>query len=119
MASTTTQRRESRNPADLDDLVAEVELADAGAFVDACRRARAAQAEWAATPAPVRGRAIQQIGRLVEENKEALARLVTREIGKPYAEALGVVQEVIDTCDVFVSEGRRLYGQTVPSDVQR
>ena len=56
----------------------------------------------------------QQIGRLVEANKEALARLVTREIGKPYAESLGEVQEIVDTCDFFLGEGRRLYGQTVP-----
>ena len=65
----------------------------------------------------MRGRAIQQIGRLVEDNKEALARLVTREIGKPYAESLGEVQEIVDTCDFFLSEGRRLYGQTVPSEM--
>jgi aldehyde dehydrogenase (NAD+) len=92
-------------------------MGDAQTFVDACRAAREAQAEWAATPAPVRGRAIQQIGRLVERNKEALARLVTREIGKPYAESLGEVQEIVDTCDFFLSEGRRLYGQTVPSEM--
>jgi aldehyde dehydrogenase (NAD+) len=85
--------------------------------VAACRGAREAQAAWAATPAPVRGGAIREIGRLVEANKEALARLLTREIGKPYAESLGEVQEVIDTCDFFVSEGRRLYGQTVPSEM--
>jgi aldehyde dehydrogenase (NAD+) len=65
----------------------------------------------------VRGRAIQQIGRLVEANKAALARLVTREMGKPYPEALGEVQEIVDTCDFFLSEGRRLYGQTVPSEM--
>ena len=65
-------------------------------------------------PRPVRGRAIQQVGRLVEANKEALARLVTQEIGKPYAESLGEVQEIVDTCDFFLGEGRRLYGQTVP-----
>jgi alpha-ketoglutaric semialdehyde dehydrogenase len=110
-------RVESRNPADLEDVVAEVELADVDTFVAACRAAREAQATWAATPAPVRGRAIQLVGRLVEDNKEALARLLTREIGKPYAESLGEVQEVVDTCDFFVSEGRRLYGQTVPSEM--
>jgi alpha-ketoglutaric semialdehyde dehydrogenase len=112
-----TRSIESRNPANLDDVVAEVELGDASAFVEACRRARDAQRDWAATPAPVRGRAIELVGRLVEDNKEALARLVTREIGKPYAESLGEVQEVIDTCDFFLSEGRRLYGQTVPSEM--
>src|SRR5215211_423714 len=113
----TRRRIESRNPANLADLVAEVELGDPAAFVDACRAARAAQPEWAATPPPVRGRAIQLVGRLVEDNKEALARLLTREIGKPYAESLGEVQEVVDTCDFFLSEGRRMYGQTVPSEM--
>ena len=117
MSVTEARRIESRNPANLEDLVAEVELGDPAAFVDACRAARAAQPEWAATPPPVRGRAIQLVGRLVEDNKEALARLLTREIGKPYAESLGEVQEVIDTCDFFLSEGRRLYGQTVPSEM--
>jgi len=110
-------RVQSTNPARLDDSVAEVLLGDADTFVEACRAARAAQAEWAAVPAPVRGRAIQQVGRLVEANKEALARLVTQEIGKPYAESLGEVQEIVDTCDFFLGEGRRLYGQTVPGEM--
>src|ERR671911_225908 len=90
---------------------------EARTFVDACRAARAAQREWAAVPAPVRGNVVKQIGRIVEDNKEALSRLVTREIGKPYPEALGEVQEIIDTCDFFLSEGRRLYGQTIPSEM--
>ena len=92
-------------------------LADAQGFEDACRVARAAQREWAAVPAPARGRVIAEVGRLFEANKEALSRLVTREIGKPYPEALGEVQEIIDTCDFFLGEGRRLYGQTVPSEM--
>src|SRR4051795_7230349 len=107
----------SVNPANTDEVVAAVQLGDAGTFVDACRAARGAQEAWAHTPAPQRGRAIQQIGRLVEDNKEALARIVTREIGKPYSEALGEVQEIIDTCNFFLGEGRRLYGQTVPSEM--
>src|SRR3954451_15908280 len=104
-------------PADTADVVGDVWLGDAATFVDACTRARLAQTAWAATPAPVRGRAIPPAGRLVEDNKEALARIVTREVGKPYAEALGEVQEVVDTCSFFLSEGRRLYGQTVPSEM--
>jgi acyl-CoA reductase-like NAD-dependent aldehyde dehydrogenase len=108
---------EARNPAHLDEIVAKAQLAGAATFVQACGVAREAQDRWARTPAPVRGRAVQQVGRLVEENKEALARLITREIGKPYRESLGEVQEVIDTCNFFTSEGRRLYGQTVPSEL--
>src|SRR5215213_8626521 len=110
-------RLQSRNPARLDEVVADVLLGDAGTFLAACRAASAGQRAWAAVPAPARGRVVAQVGRLVEANKDALARIVTREIGKPYAEALGEVQEVIDTCDFFLGEGRRLYGQTVPSEM--
>ena len=105
------------NPADLGVVVAEAALADADTFLEACRVAKDAQRGWAATPAPVRGRAIQQFGRLVEDNFEALSALITREIGKPIAESRGEVQEVIDTCNFFLGEGRRLYGQTVPSEM--
>jgi len=66
----------------------------------------------------VRARAIDQLGRLVESNKETLARVITGEIGKPLKESLGEVQEVLDTCSFFVGEGRRLYGQTVPSEMR-
>ncbi|HEX6920717.1 MAG TPA: aldehyde dehydrogenase family protein [Actinomycetes bacterium] len=113
----TAERIVSRNPADLDDVVTEVDAADAPAFAAACRAARDGQRAWASVPAPARGRVIAQVGRLVEANKQSLAALVTREIGKPYAEALGEVQEIIDTCDFFLGEGRRLYGQTVPSEM--
>ena len=105
------------NPAGLSETVADALLGDAGTFVDACRTARDAQPGWAAVPAPVRGGAIQQLGRLVENNKEALSQLLTREIGKPIRESRGEVQEVIDTCNFFLGEGRRLYGQTVPSEM--
>jgi aldehyde dehydrogenase (NAD+) len=107
----------STNPARLDDVVTEVSLGDAATFEAAARAARGAQPAWADIPAPVRGRAVGNIGRLVEDNKTALAGLVTREVGKPYAEALGEVQEIIDTCEFFLGEGRRLYGPTVPSEM--
>src|SRR5215831_17515902 len=108
---------ESVNPADLADTVARVELADAATFALASRAAKAAQPGWARVPAPVRGQVIAAIGRIVSENADALARLVTREVGKPLAEARGEVQEIVDTCDFFLGEGRRLYGETVPSEM--
>ncbi|WP_084960474.1 aldehyde dehydrogenase family protein [Thermoactinospora rubra] len=113
----STSTYESLNPARLTETVATVGLADAETFAAACRTARDAQREWAKVPAPVRGRVIASIGRLVEANAETLARLVTQEIGKPYGEALGEVREIVDTCDFFLGEGRRLYGQTVPSEM--
>ncbi|MGH9302793.1 MAG: aldehyde dehydrogenase family protein [Acidimicrobiales bacterium] len=108
----------SRNPAHLDDVVAEVALGSGATYLKALRSARAAQPSWSKVPAPVRGRTVAEIGRIVEHNKEPLARLITREVGKPYVESLGEVQEIIDTCDFFLGEGRRLYGETVPSEMR-
>jgi len=107
----------SQNPSNLDDVVLELPAASVDEIVDAAKRAKAAQKSWAAMPAPARGRVIANVGRLVEANHHVLAKLITREMGKVYAEALGEVQEVIDTCDFFLGEGRRLYGQTVPSEM--
>ncbi|MDH4112044.1 MAG: aldehyde dehydrogenase family protein [Actinomycetota bacterium] len=108
----------SSNPARLDDTIGEAALGDASTLVGGCTVAREAQRLWAATPAPTRGRVVQQFGRLVEENAEPLSQLITREIGKPIRESRGEVQEVVDTCNFFLSEGRRLYGQTVPSEMR-
>ena len=116
-AQQAARRYASVNPSRTDQVVADVALADAATFVEACRTAKTAQRAWADVPAPVRGRAVGHIGRVVEENAEALAGVVTEETGKPYAEALGEVREIIDTCDFFLGEGRRLYGQTVPSEM--
>src|SRR5262245_6902631 len=100
----------SVNPANKKDIVASFGEADKALVRQAAQAARGAQKSWALTPAPVRAGIIQNFGKLIEENKEAWAKIVTREIGKPYREALGSVQEAIDTCNFFVSEGRRLYG---------
>ncbi|MEV6267653.1 aldehyde dehydrogenase family protein [Kribbella sp. NPDC051936] len=111
------RRTPSTNPARLSEVVGTVGSAGPEVFVRAASAARAAQPGWAGTPAPQRGQVISNVGRLMTLNKERLAALVTREIGKPLAEALGEVQEIIDTCDFFLGEGRRLYGQTVPSEM--
>jgi aldehyde dehydrogenase (NAD+) len=107
----------STNPARTSEVVAEVRLGSPATLVTAARVARSAQRGWADVPAPVRGTVIGNFGRLVEDNADALARLVTREIGKPLTEARGEVQEIIDTCRFFLGEGRRLYGETVPSEM--
>ncbi len=117
LASASAGTFDSVNPAQLSDVVIRVELADSKTFTAACRAARVAQPAWASVPAPVRGQVVASIGRIVAENKEALARLVTREVGKPLTEARGEVQEIVDTCDFFLGEGRRLYGETVPSEM--
>lgn len=108
---------QSQSPSNLEDIVGTFASADKSVCEAACQSARAAFPSWSATPAPVRASVLQNFGQLIEKNKTALAQLVTREMGKPFREALGDVQEAIDTCHFFVSEGRRLYGHTVPSEM--
>ena len=108
---------ESRNPAMLNDILGAFPLStkdDVNAALDAAHTAFPA---WAATPAPTRGQIIGNMGRLLMEHKDDLVRLQAREIGKTLKECGGEIQEAIDTCLFFQSEGRRLYGQTVNSEL--
>ncbi|MEC7707198.1 MAG: aldehyde dehydrogenase family protein [Candidatus Thermoplasmatota archaeon] len=108
---------ESINPAWLDDCLGEFPLSTKSDVHDALAAARAAFPDWAATPAPTRGQVIGNMGRLLMEHKDDLVRLQAREIGKTLKECGGEIQEAIDTCLFFQSEGRRLYGQTVNSEL--
>ncbi len=107
----------SHNPAWLDDCLGGFPLSTKSDVHDALRAARAAFPGWAATPAPTRGQVIGNMGRLLMEHKDDIVRLQAREIGKTLKECGGEVQEAIDTCLFFQSEGRRLYGQTVNSEL--
>ncbi len=109
----------SRNSSRLADVVGHFPEATKEQVRAACEAAREAFRTWSRTPAPIRGQLIGQLGKALEREKESLSRLVTREMGKTLKEARGSVQEAIDTCHFFQSEGRRLYGQTVPSEMPR
>ena len=107
----------SKNPAWLEDTLGEFPLSTKKDVHDALRAAREAFPSWSSTPAPTRGQVIGNMGRLLMERKEDLVRLQAREIGKTMKECGGEIQEAIDTCLFFQSEGRRLYGQTVNSEL--
>jgi len=86
--------------------------------IDAAIRAAAkAFPGWRALPAPRRGEIMFRVAELLLERKEDLARLVTREMGKPIAEGRGDVQEAIDMVFYMAGEGRRLLGHTTPSEL--
>ena len=72
---------------------------------------------WRRTPAPKRGEILYAFGALMAEHKERLARAMTREMGKVIAEARGDVQEGIDIAFLMAGEGRRMHGDTVPSEL--
>ncbi|MEB2312469.1 MAG: aldehyde dehydrogenase family protein [Sorangiineae bacterium] len=108
---------ERRSSSNRDDLVTVAPISAAAEVREACEKARPAQQAWARTPAPQRAQVLTRLARLLVEQKEPLSRFVSREMGKPLREARGSVQEAIDTAEFFQSEGRRLYGQTVPSEL--
>jgi alpha-ketoglutaric semialdehyde dehydrogenase len=80
--------------------------------------AKAAFAEWRLVPAPERGNVLFRFARLLEEQKDELTELMSREMGKVLAEAGGDVQEAIDMSMYMGGEGRRLFGHTTPSELR-
>jgi len=109
---------ESRNPARRSDVVG-VFARGSPADVDAAVAAASAAFEgWRGTPWPRRAEIILAASLLLEQRKEELARLMTREMGKVLTEARGDVQEAIDMGKFIAGEGRRAYGETVPSELR-
>jgi acyl-CoA reductase-like NAD-dependent aldehyde dehydrogenase len=107
----------SVSPANHDEVIGEF-AASGPADVDAAvEAARAAYPAWSMMPAPKRGEILFKVARLLAEHKEELSRLMTREMGKVLPEARGDVQEAIDVAYYMAGEGRRLFGQTVPSEM--
>lgn len=83
----------------------------------AAQKAKAAQKEWALVPAPKRADYLYEIAFKLKEKKEHLAQILTKEMGKVIEEARGEVQEGIDMALYMAAEGRRLFGETVPSEL--
>ncbi len=108
---------ESFSPA-TGDVLGTVPEADAAAVDAAVEKARAAYEEWRLVPAPRRGEILFRFAQVLEREKAALTDLMTREMGKVKAEAGGDVQEAIDMTYYMAGEGRRLWGQTTPSELQ-
>ena len=109
---------ESRNPARRGEVVGifpQSSAADVDAAVMAAQRALAA---WRTTPWPRRGEIILAAATILERRKEELARLMTREMGKVLTEARGDVQEAIDMGKFIAGDGRRAFGETVPSELR-
>jgi acyl-CoA reductase-like NAD-dependent aldehyde dehydrogenase len=107
----------NRNPADWDDIVGLFPRSGKEDVEEAVKAARRAYEKWRLMPAPARGDILRKIGDLLVKNKEDLAHEMTREMGKVLDETRGDVQEGIDTAYYAATEGRRLFGHTVPSEM--
>ena len=118
VAPSSGQYFENINPADTRDVIGLFPLSGDKDVERAVQSAQRGFAKWRATPAPLRGEVLRRVGDLLAANKEVIADLMTREMGKPLAETRGDVQEGIDTAYYAATEGRRLFGHTVPSELR-
>src|SRR3989442_10051850 len=108
---------ENRNPANTDELVGMFVSGteeDANQAVDA---AKEAYKKWRLVPAPKRAEIMYRAAELLVQRKEDFSKDMTREMGKVLPEARGDVQEAIDMTYYMAGEGRRLFGQTTPSEL--
>jgi len=108
---------ENRNPADRRDLIGLFPASGPEDVEEAVSAAKKAFAEWRLAPAPKRGEILYRVGELLRQRKEEIARAMTREMGKVLKETRGDVQEGIDTAYYTAGEGRRLFGETTPSEL--
>ncbi len=109
---------ENRNPADWDDVIGCFPRSGPADLERAVASAQRGFARWSKTPAPIRGQVLQRVGELLVQRKDAIARAMTREMGKVLTETRGDVQEGIDTAFYAATEGRRLFGRVVPSELR-
>jgi alpha-ketoglutaric semialdehyde dehydrogenase len=116
--SVSGEQFENRNPANTDDLVGVFQKstrADVDRAIDA---ARVAYERWRLVPAPRRAELLFRAAQLIADRKDTLAHDMTREMGKVLDETRGDVQEAVDMTFFMAGEGRRQYGQTVPSELR-
>jgi len=118
VAPASGEHFENRNPADSSDVIGNFPLSNAQDVERAVKSAKRGFREWSRTPAPARGDVMRRVGEIMVARKDEIADLMTREMGKPLAETRGDVQEGIDTAFYAASEGRRLFGHTVPSEMR-
>jgi len=108
---------EDRNPANHSELIGIFPSSTQEDVNDAVEAAKAAFLKWRLVPAPRRAEILYRAAETLVRRKEDLARDMTREMGKPLSETRGDVQEAIDMTYYMAGEGRRLFGQTVPSEL--
>lgn len=110
---------ERRNPANLQEVVHVATFSAREDVSVAIAAARAAFPAWRDTPAPARGKILSRAAAIMEKRKDELALLLTREEGKILKESLVEVQRSANILEFFAGEGRRISGETLPSELAR
>jgi aldehyde dehydrogenase (NAD+) len=112
---TTGEVLESVNPA-TGEVIARVRQASVAEYETCVAAAEEAFLRWRQVPAPKRGEVVRRVGNAMREQKDALGRLITLEMGKIVQEGWGEVQEAIDIADFAVGQSRMLYGLSMHSE---
>jgi len=118
VAPSTGDHFANRNPARWSEVLGRFPSSGPDDVARAVASAREGFARWSRTPAPLRGEVLKRVGDLLSARKGEIAAVMTREMGKVLAETAGDVQEGIDTAYYAAVEGRRLFGNTVPSELR-
>ena len=106
---------DSYSPVD-GSLIGSVSVTSKKEYERVIKTAQKAFITWRQIPAPKRGEIVRQYGNALRDNKDALGRLVSYEMGKSLQEGWGEVQEMIDICDFAVGLSRQLYGLAMHSE---
>jgi alpha-ketoglutaric semialdehyde dehydrogenase len=117
ITSTSGQSIPNVNPANVNDIIGTAELCTREEARKAVEAAYNAFRDWRETPAPARGKMLTRAARLMEDHKEDLASILTREEGKTLAESRGEVQRAINVVEFCAGETRRMNGETIPSEL--
>ncbi|HEV2234371.1 MAG TPA: aldehyde dehydrogenase family protein [Terriglobia bacterium] len=116
--SSSGQTFENVSPANRQELIGLFQKSNRNDVNEAISAAKEAYKSWRLVPAPKRGEILFRAARLLAERKEIYAEQMTREMGKVLDETRGDVQEAIDMTFYMAGEGRRLFGQTTPSELK-
>lgn len=87
----------------------------AGDVAEALAHARAAQDTWQDVHGWERGRVLRGIAEAMRARTDAIARALSLEIGRPYAQSAGEVGAAIEQLEWFAGEAERLFGDTIAS----
>lgn len=117
--SVTGKTKPNTNPANTGEILGYYQDSSAEDVSKAVEAAKRAFASWRKTPPPQRGKLLAKAAEILDKRKEEVARALTAEEGKAFGESLGEVQKALNIMEFFASEGRRFYGESIPSELPK
>jgi aldehyde dehydrogenase (NAD+) len=117
--STSGKIKPNINPANAEEILGYFQESSFEDVKNAVESAEKAFYDWKRLPAPNRGKLLVKVMQILEKRKEEVSEALTREEGKSFQESLGEVNKALNTLEFFAGEGRRFYGETIPSELPK